>query len=144
MHRLERERLAVQHRGLPDAGELPGRDMAEARVVALRLPLGRLVLLTKMAAARLLPLEGVVAHQLGELEEVRNAPGVLERLVQVLAPPADVHVLPEFLAQHRDPLTRLLTARGVAGHAASVPRETAQLDRKSTRLNSSHRCISYA
>ena len=80
-----------------------------------------------MAAARLLALQGVVAHLLGELEEVRHAAGPLERLVQVLIAAAHVHVVPEFLAQAAHPLERLAQPLGVAGHAALVPHDATEL-----------------
>src|SRR2546426_12199208 len=99
MHGCELERLLVQHRRHPDARELPGGDVAEARVVALRLTLGRLMLLAEVAAAGLLAMQGVVAHQLGELQEVPHPARVLERLVEVLTRAAYVDVAPELLAQ---------------------------------------------
>src|SRR5712691_12496608 len=103
MHGRELERLLVQHRRHPDARELPGGDVAEAGVVALRLTLRRLILLPEVAAARFLAMQGIVAHQLGELEEVRHAARVLERLVEILARAADVYVAPELVAQRADP-----------------------------------------
>ena len=57
--------------------------MAEALVVAQRLALLGLVLLAEVAAAGLLALERVQAHQLAELEEVGDAAGHLERLVEL-------------------------------------------------------------
>src|SRR2546428_389598 len=85
MHGGELERLPVQHRRNPNARELPGGDVTEAGVVTLRLTLGRLILLAEVTAARFLAMQGVVAHQLGQLEEVRDAARVLERLVEILA-----------------------------------------------------------
>jgi hypothetical protein len=41
------------------------------------------VLLAEVAAAGLLAVERVAAHQLAELEEVGHAAGLLERLVQL-------------------------------------------------------------
>jgi hypothetical protein len=41
---------------------------------------------TEVAAAALLADQGVAAHQLGELEEVGDAAGLLERLVEGVAP----------------------------------------------------------
>src|SRR2546426_9846845 len=120
MHGGELERLPVEHRRAPDARELPGGDVAEARVVTLRLTLGRLELLPEVAAARFLAMQSVVAHQLGELEEVRDAARVLECLVEILARAADVDVAPELLAQRADPVPCLPQPRRGARHAALV------------------------
>src|SRR5205823_5621513 len=127
MDGLELERLRVQQRRLPDAGELPRGNIAEPLVVAPRLTLRRLILLPEVAAAGLVALQRVAAHELRELEEVGHAARLLERLVEILAPAADVDVVPELLAQHADLLDRVLQAGGVAGHAAAVPHEATQL-----------------
>ena len=57
------------------------RDVREVLVVALRLALGRLVLLAEVAAAGLLAVERVAHLQLGHLHEVGDAERLLERLV---------------------------------------------------------------
>src|SRR6185437_1697352 len=95
MNVLEVEGLLRELRGRADAAELPGRHVGEARVITLRFAVRRLVLLPEMPAARLLAVERVFAHELGELEEVRHAPRFLERLVQIFTGPRDEHVLPE-------------------------------------------------
>src|SRR5690606_24890887 len=107
--------------------ELPGSHELEVLVVALGLPLLGLVLLPEMTTAGLLTEQGVAAHELAELQEVRDAPRLLEALVQLFAGARHVQVLPELLADPRDLLQRLLEARLVAGHAALVPDELAQL-----------------
>src|SRR6266568_7729491 len=96
----------MEHGGLAHARDLPRRHVAEACVVALRLPLGRLILLAEVTTARLLAVERVVTHQLGELEEVRDTTGMLQRLIEILAPTPDIHVAPELLAHGADPLQR--------------------------------------
>ena len=63
------------------AGPLPRRDVGEVLVVAQRLALLGLVLGAEVAAAALLALEGVAAHQHAELEEVVDPAGLLQRLV---------------------------------------------------------------
>src|SRR5437762_1795376 len=127
MNRLERERLLMEHRLLARPRELPGRHVAEALIVALGLALRRLVLLAEMAAARLLAVQGVVAHQLGELEKVRHPTSVLERLVQLFALSAHVDVFPELVAQRVDPPDRLLKPCSVPRHPALVPHHAAEL-----------------
>src|SRR5438128_2467064 len=127
MNRLERERLLMEHRLLARPRELPGRHVAEALIVALGLALRRLVLLAEMAAARLLAVQGVVAHQLGELEKVRHPTSVLERLVQLFAPSAHVDVFPELVAQPVDPPDRLLEPCSGPRHPALVPHHAAEL-----------------
>ena len=66
---------------------------AKLLVVALGLAVLRLVLGAEVAAAALLALERVAAHQHPELEEVLDAPGLLERLVDALAVAGDAQVL---------------------------------------------------
>src|SRR5439155_25944888 len=73
---LEHERLDVA------LAVRPHRDVAEALVIALGLAVAGLVLDAEMAAAALLAHEPVLAPQLGELEVVGDAPGLLERLVE--------------------------------------------------------------
>src|SRR5207244_9774940 len=121
----EREGLRVKHRLLARTCELPGRHVAKALIVAPRLALRRLVLLAEVAAARLLAPQGVVTHQLGELEEVGHAAGVLERLVQLLALAADVQVTSKPFRERRDFLESLLQALNVPRHAALVPHQPA-------------------
>ena len=81
---------------------LPGGDVGEVLVVAQGLAVRRLALLAEVAAARLLAVQRVEAHQLGELEEVGHPAGLLERLVQLRAAARDGDVLPELLAQLAD------------------------------------------
>src|SRR5213594_3159498 len=121
MDSLERQRLLMEHRLLAEPCELPSRYVAEPLIVTLRLALRRLVLLAEVAAARLFAVQRVVAHELGELEEVRDPAGVLERLVQLLASSADVDVPPKLVAQLADPSHRLFEPRRVSGHPALVP-----------------------
>src|SRR5437867_10455415 len=127
MDRLEGEGLLVKHRLLARTCELPGRYVAEALVVTLRLALRRLILFAEVTAARLLALQGVVTHQLGELEEVGHAAGVLERLVELFTLAAHVNILPELVAQHADPSHRLLQPRSVPRHPAFVPHQSTEL-----------------
>src|SRR2546425_13172949 len=56
-----------------------------------------------------------------------RSPGVLERLVEILARAADVHVAPELLAQPPDALDRPLEAVRCARHPARVPHHAAEL-----------------
>src|SRR5712671_3234269 len=77
---LEGQRLLVQCRGLARALPLPRGDVGEVGVVALRLPLGGLALHAEVAAAGLRPVQRVEAHQFAQLEKIRDAAGLLERL----------------------------------------------------------------
>ena len=58
---------------------------ANCVVVAQRFAVRRLVLDAEVAAARLLAVQRVEAHQLAELEEVGDAAGLLERLIELRA-----------------------------------------------------------
>src|ERR1043166_10032860 len=91
--------------------------------------------LSKMGAARFVAGERVDAHQLGELEEIGDSAGALERLIERFAFAEDSHVPPEFFAQLRDACERFAQPGFVPRHSAFVPKHQ---DRKSTRLNSSH------
>ena len=108
------------------AGPLPGGDVAEALVVAEGLAVLGLALLAEVAAAGLLAGEGVADHELAELEEVGDPAGALEALVH-RAVAEDPDVLPELVAQRGDLGQRLLEAGLVAGHAAVVPHDLAEL-----------------
>src|ERR1700716_2624899 len=126
VHHLERERLLMEHRLLAWPRELPRRHIAETLVVPPGLALRRLVFLAEMAAERLLAVQGVVAHELGKLEEVRDPAGVFERLIQFFALTAHVDVPPELVAQRVDPSQRLFEPRRVPGHPALVPHQAAE------------------
>src|SRR3954466_5969009 len=102
MNVVEHERLLVADLRFAGAGPLPHRDVREARVVAERLAVRRLMLLTEVAAARLLARERVAAHELCELEEVPYAAGMLEGLVDLGAAAGDGDRLWIPLAQHAD------------------------------------------
>jgi hypothetical protein len=85
------------------------------------------VLLAEVAAAGLVAGQRVEAHQLAELEEVGDAAGLLEVLVELGADAGHADLLPEALADLGDDLQRLLEAGLVAGHAAVVPHDEAEL-----------------
>src|SRR5512134_2315779 len=116
-HALERERLLVQFRGLVRAPVFPGGHIAEILIVPLGLAVGHLVLYAEVAAAGLVPVQGIAGHELAELEEVGNASCLLEFLVQLRPAPRHLHVLPELLADCRDAAEGLLEALLAPGHA---------------------------
>ena len=99
--------------GLAHTGELPGRGIREVLVIARGFAVGRLVLLAEMAAAALVALQRVQAHQFGQFEEVGHAARLFERLVQLLARAQHLHVPPELLAQFGNLFQRLLQAARV-------------------------------
>src|SRR6516165_711230 len=101
--------------------------MAELLVVALCLAVGHLVLEAEMAAAGLVALERIEAHELPELQEIGDTAGQLEGLVELPARARHVDVLPELLAQDRDLAEAVLEAFLVAGHAAVLPHDLAEL-----------------
>src|SRR5438552_3678529 len=124
---LERERLLVERGWLSLPGPFPGGAVAEVRIVAPGLALRGLALDTEVAAARFRSVERVQTRQLREREEVRDAAGLLERLVQLLTGPEHAHVPVELLAQLRDLRERPPETRVGPGHAAVVPHESAEL-----------------
>src|SRR5690606_25979926 len=109
------------------AGPLPGSYVGEVVVVALGLAFLVLVLGAEVAAAGFLALLGVAAHQHAELEEVVDATGLLERLVDALAVAGDTEVLLEFGVERRDLRERLVEALLCAFHAAVIPDDLAEL-----------------
>ena len=117
----------MQRRGARPAVPLPRGDVRKVLVVAQRLALLGLVLDAEVAAAALLAVAGVAHEQLAELEEVGDAAGLLERLVEALVLAEHAHVGPELLAQRGDLAERLVEALGAAGHAAVVPHDLAEL-----------------
>src|SRR5215218_7329252 len=127
VHVLELERFLVQRRCAAHALELPRRDVREVLVVAQCLAFLGLVLHPQMAATRLLTGEGVEAQQLAELEEVGDAAGLLERLVERRCAPGHAHVGVELLAQRWDVGERLLQRLLAACHPAVVPQDVAEL-----------------
>src|SRR5262249_30408076 len=127
VHELVRQRLCMELRLDAVALVLPRGDVAEVLVVALRLAVGGLVLEAEVAAAGLVALEGVQAHELAELEEVRDAAGELERLVHLGAGARHAQVLPELLAQPGDLSERVLEALLVPRHPAVVPHDLPEL-----------------
>src|SRR5262249_49322808 len=120
-HALEVQRLEVPCRRPSLAAMLPDGDVAEVGVVAARLALLRLELLAEVPAARFAPLQRVEADELREVDEVRDAAGMLQRLIEVLVRAGDGDAGPELLAQPRNPLERGAQPGVVASHAAVLP-----------------------
>src|SRR6266542_7166687 len=81
---LEPERLLVERRRRAGPLPLPRGDVGELGVVAGRLAVRRLVLDAEVAPRGLVAVERVEADELGQLEVVRDAPRLLELLVQLL------------------------------------------------------------
>ena len=79
-----------------------------------------------MAAARFAPIERVNHNQLGHLHKVRDAHGLLQALVNVVAASRHVDILPECGAQRRNQLQGLEQTLFGAPHAAVVPHDLAQ------------------
>src|SRR5438477_4022884 len=127
VHFLELELLLVEHRLAADAGELPRRDVREVPVVAQRLAVRGLALLSEVAAARFAALQRVEREQLRELEIVADAAGVFEALVQIIRRARHRHVLPELLAQLRNRLERAPQALLVPRHPDVVPHDAPEL-----------------
>src|ERR1700742_5049689 len=84
LDRLELQRLAVQFRRGHRAVTLvfPGEDVGKLFIVAQSFAVRRLMFLAEMAAARLVAGQRVGAHELGELQEIGDASGAFERLIE--------------------------------------------------------------
>src|SRR5262245_40573887 len=106
MHVLELQWLLVQQRRLLGALIFPRGGIAEPVVVAPSLSIFRLVLYPEVPAARLLAVQRIRAHHLGELQKIGNPASLLESLVQFLSAAGHTHVLPELATQRRNGLQR--------------------------------------
>src|SRR5882724_495943 len=78
MHGLEMQLFAMQFRRLTVTLKFPRKHSCMALVVSERFAIGRLMLLAEMRAGRFVTLQRVNAHQLGEFEKIRDAPGALQ------------------------------------------------------------------
>src|SRR5215211_3043940 len=78
MHRLELQLFAMQFRRLTVALKFPRKHSCMVLVIPERFAIGRLMFLAKMGAGRFVTLQRVNAHQLGEFEEIRDAPGAFQ------------------------------------------------------------------
>src|ERR1035441_9870237 len=83
--------------------------------------------LAEMSTARFVAFEGVEAHQLGELEEIGDASGALQRLIEVCAVARDAHVVPKFFAEFGDFAERFAEAVCVPSHSTFVPKKRSEL-----------------
>jgi len=121
------ERFLVENRRLARPGELPGGDVGEIRVVPPGFAIRGLEFDAEMAAARFAAVQGVPAKDLGEFEEIGDAAGVFQVLVQLLVAAGDFDVFPKLLAQEGDLPQGLLQPLFIARHAAFFPHQCPQL-----------------
>src|SRR5215813_3327519 len=125
---MERDRFEVERldeafgRGAGRRRE-PGHDVRETLVIAQRLAVVGLILDPEVAATRLLTREGVAAHELGQLEEVRHPAGALQLLVHLARTARHREVLPEGVTQARHLVDGLLETRSAALETARLPHE---------------------
>src|SRR5207253_5151040 len=105
----------------------PRRDIAEVNVVPECFAIRCLKFFTKMGAARFGAIERVKTHQLAELQEIGDASGLLQRLVELDVTAWNVHVAPELLAQRRDLRQCGFQAGLVPRHPAVFPHDSPQL-----------------
>ena len=92
----------------------------------LRFAVRGLALHAEMAAAGFCPFQRVDAHQLRQFQKIRHSPGFFKRLVEFLARPDDVDVVPEFFAQRRNSLPDCSQALRRPGHPAVFPHQLAE------------------
>ena len=67
--------------------------------------------------------QGIEAHELGKFEEIGDAPGAFEGLVDACGIAGDIDFMPEAVAEARDFLESFLEAGAVAGHPAVIPED---------------------
>src|SRR6185437_1871692 len=117
----------VEHGVASGALVLPGGDVGEVFVVTQRFAVRSLVFFAEMPPAGLLAIEGILAKQFTEFEEIGHPAGFFERLVERFAIAQDLHVLPELLPKCRYFSARVLESLSRPGHARVVPERSAQL-----------------
>src|SRR5215211_1646227 len=78
MHGFELQLFAMQFRRLTVALKFPRKHSCMVLVVPERLTIGRLMLFAEMRAGGFVTLQRINAHQFGEFEEIRDAPGAFE------------------------------------------------------------------
>jgi hypothetical protein len=96
-------------------------------IVSFSLTFGSLMFRSEMPAAGFIPVERIGAHHFRKLEEVGYSAGFFERHIELLVDSEDIHVLPEFFANLRDPLQRFFETRLVARHTAMFPHQKTKL-----------------
>src|SRR6516164_734646 len=89
----------MEHRRLPNPGELPGRDVPEVIIVAKCLAVGGLALFAEMPPAGFAPVQRIKRQELGKLEVVGDPAGVFEALIEVVVAAGHRDVVPELLAE---------------------------------------------
>src|SRR5690606_14207793 len=102
---------------------LPGRYMTEVPVVALCFAIRRLMLFSKMPAARLFTSQRILHEKLGEFEKISKAAGMLEILVEGHSASQHLHVPPKLLSQLANPADCGSQTCGGPRHAAIVPHD---------------------
>ena len=114
-HFLEGERLFVERLVGMVALVFPGGHVSELVIVTPGFSVGSLMLLSEVSAGRLFALQRVLCQQFAELQEIGNAAGMFEALIELLAATGDVDGGPEFLAQALNLIDRRFQPGGVSG-----------------------------
>src|SRR5437868_11101118 len=96
MHCFEMQWLAMQPRPVNCSVslEFPAGNKGEVFVVAHCFALCRLMFLAEMRATRFVAFERIDDHKFGELKEVRDPPGALERLIVCFVLARYAHAFP--------------------------------------------------
>src|SRR3954453_15919529 len=117
----------VQDRRTVLPAPLPRGDVGELVVVTQRLAVLGLGLGAEGTTAGLAAVPRVDAHELTEREEVGDAPGLLEALVERVGRAEHLDVAPELVAQATDEVDGLTEAFLGPLHAAVLPHDVAEL-----------------
>ena len=105
---------------------LPRGDIGVMLIVAKGFAFRGLVLFAEVAATGFLAIEGVEAHKFSEFEEVRDATGFFQGLVEFFAGAENANTLPKFFTKRRNQAERLLESSFIARHAAVIPHNFAE------------------
>src|SRR5690348_5056545 len=90
-------------------------------VVPEGLAVGRLKFLPEMSTARFIALKRIKTHQFAEFQEIRDASGIFELLIQFFPASEHIDVLPELFAKFGNTFQRFFQAGFRARHAAVIP-----------------------
>ena len=72
-------------------------------------------------------MQRIDAHQLRELQEIGDASGALQLLIELLAGARHEQIVPELLAQRRNEMQRRAQPLGAPRHAAVLPNDLPEL-----------------
>src|SRR5215468_7899280 len=114
-------------RRFPVALKFPRKYDGVVFVIAQRLSISGLMFLSEMRAGRLVAFQRVDAHEFSKLQEIGNASGAFQGLIEIAAVSRNADFMPELFSQFGNFSKRFAQSFFVARHSASVPKKQAKL-----------------